>query len=96
MMLARMEMAEGLDHSTLQHGQEMVERDRELIEETTSGPSMEAVHSAGPVPHMDETHQLAEAMLEVASLVEQMDAFGATPDDSMTLHHVSLQRKWDT
>jgi hypothetical protein len=90
-MLAQMKMAPGLDQMTLQHGQHMIKAGKDLITNCLNGPEMTAMMKKhGKDPLMDYTHQLGEAMLKVADIVEKMSMEDMSSPDMMAMHHMHI------
>ena len=90
-MLAQMKMASGVDEKMLHHGHHMMKAGKELIIQALNGPEMTAMmkeHAKSPM--MDYTHQLGEAMLKVADLLEKMSTEDMSAPDMMTMHHMHM------
>jgi hypothetical protein len=90
-MIAQMKMAPGMDKMTLDHGQHMIKVGKELITRCLSGPEMMAMMKKhGKDPLMDYTHQLGEAMLKVADMLEKMSMEDMSAPDMMEMHHMHI------
>ena len=91
-MLADMKMAPSMDPMTADHGRAMIKSGKEVIEHAFKGPEMQAMHKAGhgDAPLMKYTHELAEAELSVANMLETMSMEGPVTGDMMTMHHMHM------
>jgi hypothetical protein len=91
-MLAEMKMAPSVDPTTLEHGRHMIKSGKEVIEHALSGPEMKSLHKAGhgDAPLMKYTHELGEAMMKVADMLDKMSMGGEMPADMMTMHHMHI------
>jgi len=91
-MLANMKMTSTLDPMTLEHGQKMMKDGKEVIERALKGPEMKALHKGGHAddPMMKYTHELGNAELALADLLENMSMEGPMTDDMMTMHHMHI------
>ncbi len=91
-MLAEMKMAPALDPMTLEHGRKMMKAGKEVIEHVLKGPEMMSLHKAGHGgdPLMKYTHELGNAEMTVADLLENMNMEGPMTDDMMTMHHMHI------
>jgi len=91
-MLADMKMTSTLDPMTLEHGQKMMKDGKEVIERALKGPEMKALHKGGHAddPMMKYTHELGNAELALADLLENMSMEGPMTDDMMTMHHMHI------
>ena len=91
-MLADMKMAPSMDSMTREHGQAMIKSGKEVIEHAMKGPEMQAMHKAGhgDAPLMKYTHELGEAELSVANLLEKMSMEGPMSADMMAMHHMHI------
>jgi hypothetical protein len=91
-MLAEMKMASSVDPMTLEHGRHMIKSGNEVIEHALKGPEMQAMHKAGhgDAPLMKYTHDLGEAMMMVANMLEKMSMEGPMSGDMMTMHHMHI------
>jgi hypothetical protein len=91
-MLAEMKMASSVDPMTLEHGRHMIKSGKEVIEHALKGPEMQAMHKAGhgDAPLMKYTHELGEAMMTVANMLEKMSMEGPMSGDMMTMHHMHI------
>jgi len=90
-MIAEMKMAPGVDEKSLQHGQHMIKEGKDLITRALNGPEMTAMmkkHAKDPL--MDYTHQLGEAMLKVADILEKMSMEDMSSPDTMAMHHMHM------
>jgi hypothetical protein len=90
-MLAQMKMASGVDEKMLHHGHHMMKEGKELIIQALNGPEMTAMmreHAKSPL--MDYTHQLGEAMLKDADILEKMSMEDMSAPDMMTMHHMHM------
>ena len=78
LMLGDMGMAKGVDEISVNHGRMMLKNARALFNETMSGKNMMDMHTGGTTPESDAmmkyTHQLAEAQLQVLTLLDEMPA----------------------
>jgi len=77
-MLGDMGMAKGVDGVTVDHGRMMLKNARVLFNDIMSGKTMMNMHMDGTTPESDElmkyTHRLAEAQLQVLTLLDDMPA----------------------
>ena len=91
-MLADMKMAPSMDQMTADHGRAMIKSGKEVIEHAFKGPEMQAMHKAGhgDAPLMKYTHELAEAELSVANMLETMSMEGPMTGDMMAMHHMHI------
>jgi hypothetical protein len=91
-MLAEMKMASSVDPMTLEHGRHMIKSGKEVIEHALKGPEMQAMHKAGhgDAPLMKYTHELGEAMMTVANMLDKMSMEGPMSEDMMTMHHMHI------
>ena len=91
-MLAEMKMAPSVDPMTLEHGRHMIKSGKEVIEHALSGPEMKSLHKAGhgDAPLMKYTHELGEAMMKVADMLDKMSMGGEMSADMMTMHHMHI------
>ena len=91
-MLANMKMAPSLDTMTADHGLAMIKSGKEVIEHALKGSEMQAMHKAGhgDDPLMKYTHELGNAELSVADLLEKMSTEGPMSADMMTMHHMHI------
>ena len=90
-MLAEMKMAPGVDQQTRQHGHHMIKEGKELITRCLNGPEMMAMmkmHAKDPL--MDYTHQLGEAMLKLADILEKMSMEDMSSPGMMEMHHMHV------
>ena len=75
-MLGDMGMAKGVDRVTVDHGRMMLKNARVLFNDIMSGKNMMNMHMDGTTPESDElmkyTHRLAEAQLQVLTLLDDM------------------------
>jgi hypothetical protein len=75
-MLGDMGMAKGVDEVSVEHGRMMLKNARTLFNEIMSGKDMMNMHMDGTTPGSDElmkyTHKLAEAQLQVITLLDDM------------------------
>ena len=75
-MLGKMGMAGEVDKISIEHGQMMLKNAKRLFNEIMSGAGMMEMHKKGTAPEKDEemkyTHKLAEAQLQVITLLEEM------------------------
>jgi hypothetical protein len=80
LMLGEMGMAKGVDEISVDHGRMMLKNARSLFNDIMSGKDMMDMHRAGTSPESDElmkyTHRLAEAQLQVLTLLDDMPAMG--------------------
>jgi len=80
LMLGEMGMAKGVDEISVDHGRMMLKNARSLFNDIMSGKDMMDMHKAGTSPESDElmkyTHRLAEAQLQVLTLLDDMPAMG--------------------
>ena len=78
LMLGEMGMAKGVDEISVDHGRMMLKNARSLFNDIMSGKDMMDMHKAGTSPESDErmkyTHRLAEAQLQVLTLLDDMPA----------------------
>jgi hypothetical protein len=91
-MLADMKMTPAVDPMTTEHGQKMIKSGREVIDRALKGPEMQAMHKAGHGgdPLMKYTHELGNAIMTVADLLEKMSMEGPMTEDMMTMHHMHI------
>jgi hypothetical protein len=77
-MLGDMNMAKGVDQVSVEHGRMMLKNARTLFNNIMSGKDMMDMHMGGTTPESDEmmkyTHKLAEAQLQVLTLLDEMQA----------------------
>ena len=77
-MLGDMGMAKGVDEISVEHGRMMLKNARALFNDIMSGKNMMNMHMGGMTPESDAmmkyTHQLAEAQLQVLTLLDDMPA----------------------
>jgi hypothetical protein len=75
-MLGQMGMAKGVDEISVEHGKMMLKNARDLFNDIMSGGEMNKMHMEGTTPESDElmkyTHKLAEAQLQVLTLLDEM------------------------
>lgn len=75
-MLGQMGMAKGVDEVSVEHGRMMLKNARTLFNDIMSGGEMMKMHMEGTTPESDETmkytHQLAEAQLQVLTILDEM------------------------
>ena len=75
-MLGQMGMAGEVDRITMDHGKMMLKNAKGLLNEIVSGEDMMKMHKEGTAPESNEemmyTHKLAEAQLQVITLLEGM------------------------
>jgi hypothetical protein len=75
-MLGKMGMAGGIDEIDIEHGKMMIKEAKALFNAVMSGSQMTKMHSEGTSPESNEamqyTHKLAEAQLQVITLLEEM------------------------
>jgi hypothetical protein len=75
-MLGQMGMAKGVDDISVEHGRMMLKNARALFDEIMSGETMMKMHQEGTAPGSNETmnytHKLAEAQLQVLTLLDEM------------------------
>jgi hypothetical protein len=80
LMLGEMGMAEGVDEISEKHGKMMLKNGRALFNDIMSGDTMMGIHKSGTTPESNElmqyTHKLAEAQLQVLTLLDEMAATG--------------------
>ena len=71
-----MGMAKGVDQISVDHGKMMLKNARALFNDIMSGKTMMNMHMDGKSPEGDDvmkyTHQLAEAQLQVLTLLDEM------------------------
>jgi plasmid stability protein len=77
---------------TAEHGRKMIKSGREVIERALKGPEMQAMHKAG---HGDDagmkyTHELGNAIMTVADLLDKMSMEGSMSEDMMAMHHMHI------
>ena len=91
-MLAEMKMTASVDPMTLEHGRHMIKSGKEVIEHALKGPEMQAMHKAGhgDAPLMKYTHELGNAIMDVANLLEKMSMEGPMTEDMMAMHHMHI------
>jgi len=77
-MLGDMGMAKGIDKVSVEHGRMMLKNARALFNDIMSGKNMMDMHMGGTTPESDAlmqyTHKLAEAQLQVLTLLDDMPA----------------------
>lgn len=77
-MLGDMGMAKGVDQISVDHGRMMLKNARVLFNDIMSGKTMMNMHMGGTTPASDAmmkyTHRLAEAQLQVLTLLDDMPA----------------------
>jgi hypothetical protein len=75
-MLGQMGMAGGIDEIDIKHGRMMIKEAKALFNDVMSGSKMMKMHEEGTSPESNEamqyTHKLAEAQLQVITLLEEM------------------------
>jgi hypothetical protein len=75
-MLGQMGMAKGVDEVSVEHGRMMIKNARTLFNDIMSGSTMMNMHMEDTTPENNElmkfTHLLAEAQLQVLTLLDQM------------------------
>ena len=75
-MLGQMGMAKGVDEVSVEHGRMMLKTARTLLNDVLSSGAMSKMHMEGTTPEKDAfmkyTHQLAEAQLQVLTILEEM------------------------
>jgi len=75
-MLGQMNMAKGVDEVSVAHGRMMLKNARALFNDVMSGATMTNMHMGGTTPEGDEmmayTHKLAEAQLQVLTILDEM------------------------
>jgi hypothetical protein len=75
-MLGEMGMAKGVDAVAVEHGRMMLKNARTLFNDVMSGGEMVKMHMEGMTPEKNEmmqyTHKLAEAQLQVITLLDEM------------------------
>jgi len=75
-MLGQMGMAKGIDEVSVEHGRMMLKNARSLFNDIMSGGDMMKMHMDGITPEndtiMNYTHKLAEAQLQVLTLLDEM------------------------
>jgi hypothetical protein len=75
-MLGDMGMAKGIDKVSVEHGRMMLKNARALFNDIMSGKNMMDMHMGGTTPESDAlmqyTHKLAEAQLQVLTLLDDM------------------------
>ena len=78
LMLGDMGMAKGVDDISVNHGRMMLKNARALFNDIMSGKNMTDMHMGGKTPESDAmmmyTHKLAEAQLQVLTLLDDMPA----------------------
>ena len=91
-MLANMKMTPAVDSMTLEHGRQMMKEGKEVIDRALKGPEMQAMHKAGhgDDPMMKYTHELGNAIMTVADLLDKMNMEGPMTDDMMAMHHMHI------
>jgi hypothetical protein len=76
-MLGQMDMAKGVDEISIEHGKMMLKNAKNLFNDIMSGEGMMTMHKEGTTPDSNElmkyTHQLAEAELQVLTLLDEME-----------------------
>ena len=91
-MLTALKMAPSVDQTIAEHGRQMIQSGKEVIEHVMSGPQMKELHKTGHAEDllMQYTHELGEAVIKVTSMLEKMSAEGAMDSETMTMHHMHL------
>jgi hypothetical protein len=91
-MMAEMNMAPGLDPTTIEHGHAMVGQGKGIIRRVLSGPEMTGMMTGkeAEIPLMKYTHNLGETMLEYAELLEGMEMGQMMTPESMSMHHMHM------
>ena len=91
-MIAEMKMTASVDPMTLEHGRHMIKSGKEVIERALKGPKCKAMHKAGhgDAPLMKYTHELGNAIMDVANLLEKMSMEGPMTEDMMAMHHMHI------
>lgn len=88
-MIGNMDMAMGVDQSSVDHGSMMIKNGKALFTETMSGKTMMGMHHEGKDPMKDPamayTHKLAEKQLKVIDLLGKMPKVEA--GQGMAIHH---------
>jgi len=88
-MMAYMDMAPKIDAIAHEHGHNMMNNGKKVINYALSGDQMESLMMGGDAKahYMMYTHELGESMLVVIDLLEKMAKAGSMPDDMMAMHH---------
>jgi hypothetical protein len=91
-MLGQMNMADGIDETTVKHGKMMIEDAKSLIKEIMSGKEMMALHKKGETlktsPEMAYTHKLAKAAQDYIDVLSSMP--GMAGDEGMNMEHMDM------
>jgi hypothetical protein len=88
-MLAYMDMAPKVDAIAHEHGHNMLNNGKKVINYALSGPEMMKMMKGehAQTAHMKYTHEIGESMLVVVDLLEKMAKSGSMPADMMAMHH---------
>ncbi|MDX1776421.1 MAG: hypothetical protein R3297_07555 [Desulfobulbales bacterium] len=91
-MVSYMDMAPKVDDIAHEHGHDMMNMGKGVINRSLSGPEMMSMMDGDQAhsEHMNYTHKLGESMLIVVDLLEKMAKTGTVPKDMMTMHHQHL------
>jgi hypothetical protein len=93
-MIGNMDMAMGVDQSSMDHGNMMIKNGKALFTETMSGKTMMGMHHAGKDPMKDPamayTHKLAEKQLKVIDLLGKMPKVEAGQEMASHHQHIML------
>jgi len=90
-MLGEMKMTPGIDTLTLDHGKQMIQNGKVIVQRSLSGDEMMGMHKEGQGPDknpaMKYTHDLGEAILKYIGLVEGMGMGTMDKSMMMEMHH---------
>ncbi len=88
-MTSYMKMAPGVDAIGHEHGHEMMEKGKAMINRSLSGPEMMSMMKTGESmsPHMKKTHDLGEEMVKAYDILVKMNKNDNIPEDMMAMHH---------
>jgi hypothetical protein len=94
-MLSEMHMDPKVKHDidkiTLQHGRDMFNEGKDMIQKSMQGQAMQKLHEQGGQTGetMKYTHDLGTAMLNVVNILESMN-LNAPNEQAMNLHHIHI------
>jgi len=91
-MIAYMDMAPKIDAIAHEHGHNMLNNGKKVINYALSGPEMMKMMKGehAKTAHMKYTHELGESMLLVVDILGKMAQSGSVPADMMAMHHQHL------
>lgn len=91
-MVSYMKMSPKIDAIGHEHGHNMMNMGKAVINQSLSGPEMMRMMKGNNAnsEHMNYSHELGESMLVVVDLLEKMAKAGSLPKDMMDMHHQHL------